>query len=101
MIQLLPPRDTLPTHTLGMARIINAKEILQLFASTFPEKKMLLQVFDEQLPENNGYYSLYEGNCICINNTKRASDEYIPVHISELTNLILRPLQPYMSLMLN
>ena len=37
MIQLLPPDKKQPQQALGMARIINAKEVLQLYAATFPE----------------------------------------------------------------
>lgn len=97
--QLLPPDNIHPQHHLGMARIINAKEVLQLYASAFPDKKMQLELVDEQISENSGYYYLYGGRCMF--STERLSGAHIQTNISELTNKILLPLQPYMSLMLN
>ena len=44
MIQLLPPDKKRPQQALGMARIINAKEVLQLYAATFPEDEMQIEV---------------------------------------------------------
>lgn len=65
MIQLLPPDKKRPQQALGMARIINAKEVLQLYAATFPEDEMQIEVSDKQLSVNNGYYYLCKEN-VCI-----------------------------------
>lgn len=86
-------------YPLGMARIINAKEVLQLYASAFPEDEMQLEVSDKQLSVNNGYYYLCNGKCMY--STERLPGAHIPMNISELTGRILQALQPYMSLMLN
>ena len=99
MVQLLPPEDKQPQHPLGMARIINAKEVLQLYASAFPEDEMQLEVSDKQLSVNNGYYYLCNGKCMY--STERLPGAHIPMNISELTGRIFQALQPYMSLMLN
>lgn len=99
IIRLLPPTEEQSRQSLGMARIINAKDVLQLYASAFPEKEMLLEITDKQLPMNNGYYQIQRGKCEF--STKPQTDAYIPITISELTNKILQPLHPYMSLMLN
>ena len=53
MTQLLPPEKEQTQYPLGMARIINAKEVLQLYASAFPEDEMQLEVSDKQLSVNN------------------------------------------------
>ena len=58
MVQLLPSEDKLPQHPLGMVRIINAKEVLQIYAAAFPEDEMQLELSDKQLSVNNGYYYL-------------------------------------------
>ncbi|WP_294628672.1 enhanced intracellular survival protein Eis [uncultured Bacteroides sp.] len=99
LAQLLPPDEELPQHPLGMARIIRAKEVLQVYASAFPEERMQLELSDKQLSVNNGYYYLSGGKC-------RYSAERLPgahtrMDISELTERILKRLKPYMSLMLN
>ena len=99
IIQLLPPDKELPQHSLGMARIINAKEVLQIYASAFPEDEMQLEVSDKQLSVNNGYYYLSDGKCRY--SAERLPGAHIQTNISELTEKILKKLNPYMSLMLN
>ena len=101
MIQLLPPTAELeePQQALGMARIINVKEVLQLYASTFSEEEMQIELHDKQLSVNNGYYYIYKGKCMY--STERLPGAHTQMNISELTNRILMPLQPYMSLMMN
>lgn len=99
MTQLLPSDEKLPQHSLGMARIINAKEVLQIYASAYPEDEMQLEVSDKQLSVNNGYYYLSKGKCRY--STERMPGAHISMNISELTERILKKLNPYMSLMLN
>ena len=99
IIQLLPPDKELPQHSLGMARISNAKEVLQIYASAFPEDDMQLEVSDKQLSVNNGYYYLSDGKCRY--SAERLPGAHIQTNISELTEKILKKLNPYMSLMLN
>lgn len=97
--QLMPPTDVPSKHTLGMARIINAKEILQLYTAVFPEDEMQLELHDEQVSANDGYYHLHQG--ICTFSATRISDTYTQLSIRELTNKLFAPLKPYMSLMMN
>ena len=59
MVQLLPPEDKQSQHPLGMARIINAKEVLQIYAAAFPEDEMQLELSDKQLSVNNGFLYLW------------------------------------------
>lgn len=99
IVQLLPPTNGLPVRTLGMARIINAPSVLRLYASTHPEVEMNIALTDKQLSSNNGYYYIYKGKC-------RISKKKYPgtcqrLTIGELSEKILAPLQPYMSLMMN
>ena len=91
--------STYEYNPLGMARIINAKEVLQIYAAAFPEDEMQLELSDKQLSVNNGYYYLCKGKCMY--STERLPGTHIQMNISELTNRILQPLKPYMSLMLN
>lgn len=97
--QLLPLDDNRGGHPLGMARIIHAKRVLQLYASAFPETQMKLKLSDQQLPENSGYYDLSHGECTF--STEQPFGTYPLMEISDLTLSVLQPLHPYMSLMLN
>lgn len=99
MTQLLPPDEKQPQHALGMARIINAKEVLQIYAAAFPEDGMQLEVSDKQLSVNNGYYYLSKGKCRY--STGRLPGAHISMNMNELSERILKKLNPYMSLMLN
>lgn len=99
IIRLFPSNNEQSQHSFGMARIINAKEVLQLYAATFPELIMRFELTDNQLPINNGYYHIQEGKCEF--STERLPEVSIRMSISELTNELLQPLHPYMSLMLD
>lgn len=100
MIQLLPPIEgEQPQHQLGMARIINAKEVLQMYAAAYPEDEMQIALQDKQLSANSGYYYLCKGKCMY--SAERLPGTHIQMNISELTDRILQSLNPYMSLMLN
>ena len=67
-----------------MARIINAKEVLQIYAAAFPEDEMQLELSDKQLSVNNGYYYLCKGKCMY--STERLPGTHIQMNISELTD---------------
>lgn len=99
MTLLLPPDEELPQHLLGMARIINVKKVLQDYTSAFPKDEMQLTISDKQLSVNNGYYNLSGGKCR--HSAERPPGTYIQMNISELTERILKKLNPYMSLMMD
>ena len=99
-IRVISPSETEPTpQVLGMARIINAKTILQRYAAEHPELKMSIALTDSQISANNGYYYLNNGKCI--SSAKRLPGSHLALTVGELTEKILSPSNPYMSLMLN
>lgn len=97
--RLRPPRKGKPCQPMGMARIINAQEILQRYAVAFPEEEMQIELADSQLPANNGCYYLHKGECTHYGKREMSPDNRIS--ISELTERIFYRLHPYMSLMLD
>ena len=96
---LTPPAGNEKDITLGMARIINAKAILQSYAAAHPETELNIRLSDDQVSANNGYYYLNNGKCM--NSAKRLPGSHLALTIGELTEKIFAPLNPYMSLMLN
>lgn len=96
---LTPPEGNGKDVALGMARIINAKTILQLYAAAHPETELNIRLSDDQVSANNGYYYLNNGKCM--NSAKRLPGSHLALTIGELTEKIFAPLNPYMSLMLN
>ncbi len=84
---------------LGMARILQASRVLALHAQAHPELTLHLSLQDEQLPANNGYYHLQHGTCTFSPQPDAAN--YRHYTISELTEALLLPEHPHMSLMLN
>ncbi len=96
---LTPPTENETNSPLGMARIINAKEMLQLYAATYPEKDLNIHLTDEQVSTNNGYYYLNNGKCMV--SAKRLPGSHLALTIGELTEKIFATLNPYMSLMMN
>ncbi len=83
----------------GMARIIRAPEFLQRYAAAHPEASMDFLLTDGQLPANNGYYHINKG--VCTHSSTDAPANCRSLSINELTELLLRPMHPHMSLMLN
>lgn len=96
---IAPPATGPDTQALGMARILNAKAILQLYAAEHPEQEMNIALTDRQISINNGYY--YLSNGICMNSAKRLPGSHLALTIGELAEKILSLSSPYMSLMLN
>lgn len=96
---ITPPADCAETHPLGMARIIHARSVLQLYAAAYPEDEMSIELTDKHLSTNNGCYYLYKGKCMY--NKQRLPGPHLELTIAQLSEKILAPLHPYMSLMLN
>ena len=94
----LPPCPT-RQQKIGMARVLRVGEALHRYACLYPSCRRTLQVTgDVDIPENNGYYRLQEGDCHC---GFEASATYEVLTISELTAWLLEGLSPTMSLMLD
>lgn len=85
--------------SLGMARILQVKKVLNLYAAHYPGQTLYIEVIrDEAIPENNGFYTVENGKCSC---EKLSDKQYKTITIADLTAQILEPEHPYMSLMLN
>ena len=84
---------------LGMARIINAPQVLQDYAEAFPDKEMRIHLIDHQMESNSHYYHLQGGRSLIIENPEE--EEYTTMDISTLSETLFASLHPYMSLMLN
>ena len=111
-VEYIKPAKGESDQKLGMARIINVEQMLQLYAKEHNEIHLALEISDEIINENQGYYLLKYGVC---ERSFEPIKESIPLSIGELTRILLGyhtdllpdpirsfPLQkPYMSLMLN
>ena len=86
-------------YPLGMARVINVDLALKRYAELFPQTTACINIVgDNAIPQNNGCRVICDGECVRINDTPpKATLLTLP----ELTKLILKPLHPYMSLMMN
>ena len=84
----------------GMARIIDAKTLLSLYAKSHPDLNFTISVNDSNIPENNCSFKINNSFCNTITNNCK-TDYYID--ITSLTKLILGTYEshhPYMSLMM-
>lgn len=95
----IPPIGTLESFPFGMARIIDAKGVLSLYAALHPEIETDIELHDSFLFPNNGYYYLCNGKCIVSKDKSQTTP--LRLTINELTERILGGMQPYMSLMIN
>lgn len=96
---LAPPVEGQASLPLGMARIISAKAVLDLYAAAHPEFELNISLTDELVSANNGYYYLNNGKCM--NSAKRLPCSHLSLTIGELTEKVFTISRPYMSLMLN
>lgn len=74
-------------------------QFFRLYAASHPEIEMNIELTDEQLSANNGYYYLCNGKCMT--SEVRLPGAHTRMTIGELSEKILCEMQPYMSLMMN
>ena len=82
----------------GMARIIDADEMLKAYAQLHPEVELTLSITDPTLPENEGCYRIAQGMC---QRLAEPCAEAEPLTITQLTHRVLTEENPLMSLMMN
>lgn len=82
----------------GMARVINAEEMLKAYAQLHPEKELTLNVTDDELSENNGCYHISGGVCVRLSEPSANAEQ---LSIAQLTHRVLTEENPLMSLMMN
>lgn len=93
----VPPRSG---HSVrgGMARIIDAEQVLQTYAIAHPHHSLLLQLNDPLLSSNTGYYRLKNGQAFRTGPGVQRPD--FSLDIGELTQMMF-PGPAYLSLMLD
>ena len=96
---IMPPIKDQSSFDLGMIRIIQAKPVLQLYAAAHPEEEMNIDLIDNELSANNGYYYLNKGKCMYSH--RRLPGAHEQLTIGQLTEKVFASEQAYMSLMLN
>ncbi len=82
----------------GMARIINAEEMLKAYAALHPELDLKINVTDDELSDNNGCYHISGGVCMRMDGLLAEAE---PLTIVQLTHRVLTEENPLMSLMMN
>lgn len=70
----------------GMARIVDAGQMLTYYAQRYPEKSFSLQLTDHQIEDNCGYYLLDKGYCSKRNDMGKTDFQ---MDISTLTQALL------------
>lgn len=110
---ILPPNGSKTDKQLGMARIIHAQKMLDIFAAKYKELDFSIGLTDKQVAGNNGYYLLHNGKCEKVASPSKT--DHIELTIQQLTQVLLgyrleeqpecfrcfADQYPYMSLMLN
>ncbi|MDR0973364.1 MAG: GNAT family N-acetyltransferase [Prevotellaceae bacterium] len=84
----------------GMARFVHLQSILEQYAAVHPTADKHIYLTDEQLPENTAYYDIKEGSCRK-STEPQPNTSYTSLTIGQLTDAILSPRTPFLSLMLN
>ncbi len=82
----------------GMARIINVKRFADLIAGIGSKADYTFTINDDEITENCGTYSIKNGKCRF---SASSSDSPQAISPAELADMLLSPLHPVMSLMLD
>ncbi len=82
----------------GMARIINVKKFAESIARINPEADYTFTVNDDEITENNGTYFIRNGTCQF---SAQTTESHPAISPAELADMLLSPLHPVMSLMLD
>ena len=81
----------------GMLRVISAEKLLKLYAATHFDCKMTIHLRDEELPENNGCYTLSQGVCA----KSEVASETPAWTMQQLATFLFENSTPHVSLMLD
>ena len=81
----------------GMLRVISAEKLLKLYAATHFDCKMTIHLRDEELPENNGCYTLSQGVCA----KSEVTPETTAWTMQQLATFLFENSTPHVSLMLD
>ena len=84
-----------------MARVVDAEQVLRLYARENPEKTSVIRLADEQVPQNSGLYLLEKGLCRRVEESPGIPE--MAMTVGELTRLVMsgEVTAPFMSLMLD
>ncbi len=97
LIYLIPSSSN--TLYKGMARAIHLDRLLTVFANHHSSVEFDVYIEgDDDIPENNGYYSIRNGIC---SKGETEGTRYRKYHIKDFVRLLLEMEHPYMSLMLD
>ena len=87
---------SLPNTPYGMARIVNARKLLETYAALFPQQQFTITICnDNVIPQNNATFRISAGRCTPVAPSQHT---YTPDAAAE--NL-LSPLHPVMTMMLD
>ena len=81
----------------GMLRVISAEKLLKLYAATHFDCHMTIHLRDEELPENNGCYTLSQGVCA----KSEVTSETTAWTMQQLATFLFENSTPHVSLMLD
>lgn len=88
-----------PAPVIGMLRVIDAFQALQLYSSLHPEAKLKLRVTDDDvIPANNAYFTISAGKVL---QTEEPDESAQKITIASLAEFIFREMDATMTLMLN
>ncbi|KAA6318871.1 hypothetical protein EZS27_031167, partial [termite gut metagenome] len=100
MMVIIPPVTEISERfPLGMVRIIDAEKVLHIFAAVHPEVEITVELHDNVLSSNNGYYCLRNGKCM--KEEMNMQKAFVRLSIGELAEKVFTGMQPYMGLMVN
>jgi predicted acetyltransferase len=96
--QIFDNQQIITSSPRGMLRIINVEKFLNFYAENFPAHERKIAVFDKDIVENCGNFFIKNG---VVTKIHSKSLNYPLIPLKKLAEMLLKNLQPRMTIMLN
>jgi predicted acetyltransferase len=99
IVLICPPQEKEENITHGMLRVINAENMLRIYAQNHPDEEINIFLEDAILSSNSGIYHIHQGKCIRLKGNASRTDNRM--NMNQLAKMLFKDTTPYMSLMMD
>lgn len=76
-------------NLIGMSRIIDARQLIEIYARRFPENSLVLRIDDDLIPENKRMFTISNGDVEVVKFEIKTEESSVYLHIRDLAQLLM------------
>lgn len=76
-------------NLIGMSRIIDARQLIEIYARRFPGNSIVLRIDDDLIPENKRIFSISNGEVEVVKYKINKEESSVNLHIKDLAQLLI------------